>query len=449
MATNNNPYTEQREDATNKAKISIKIDGYIVESTSVDRLVIREWALDEYRIPRLQLSIFDDGLFTDLIVPYQGKKIEIYVCRDYTEGFEATKGNSIITTFNIIDFKYIRNIALEAGAPSLLRLTAVLDVDNLLNLKPNTTYEKSSSLDVMRSMANELNLEFFSNITNSDDTMNWICSNSSTPEFMQHVVKRSYLGEADASLCYIDVNKVLNYNSIKSTIENSPRINAKYSTALSTAITINDLIERAKLENISEEEALTTCWFASTDIINMSSSIGLLNNSYENNILYSDLRSDQWSVTGIDKSNPGVNNVSSKIINAREDILSTDEDPDKNSLQSNKVIYNGVLPNERIDGENVYSDSYFTSKTSRKNILSSVIGNNIMIEVNPNISVQNMQIINLEVPSQVQLEPGLTSEPLNGEYIVLGMLYMLDNGFFKKFLSLHRVGYNTSTLNES
>ena len=129
-------------------------------------------------------------------------------------------------------------------------------------------------------------------------------------------------------------------------------------------------------------------------------------------------------------------------IDMHETLLSTDEDPNITSLKLDRIFYRGVLNGQRAADDNVYSDEYYSSKITRNNVLAELLGMPYIIEVNPNIPIKTFDVLNLEIPTAIKLEQHDSNDILDGTYIILGTLYILDNGFFKKMVYVHRVGFN-------
>ena len=433
-----------RANSAHGGRISVSIGDLIVDPVNIKYLVVREWAFDNSRIPRLELIIMDDGAFTDLELPHQGKIIELNIIKDKSDNVEESSLITLKGKYKIIDFEFQKSNSQQAGASFPISITALLDIPNIFNIAPNVSYENKDSKTVLKSVASEFGLEFTTNIAATSDSMNWLRINSSPLNFIQHVVERSFISESDAALCYINKDKQLNYISINSAFSGEP-IKCKYNLHIALSNTIEESINRGKSINIEENEVMNSIWMSSYSIKNFSNSFELLNGGFSNNVSLIDISTGSWSVPD-GNSYPEASQKSSIIeVDNHAKLISTELDPNKTSFNGNRFIYNGILPGTIKYSQNVYGIDYYHSKTTRKNVLSGLLGMPTTIEINSNMPISIGDILDVDVPASVHLEEDDVSEILSGNYIVLGILYVVDNGFFKKILSIHRIGFNKNS----
>jgi hypothetical protein len=210
---------------------------------------------------------------------------------------------------------------------------------------------------------------------------------------------------------------------------------------------ISKLKNMGKPKDIPKETMLSTLWYSTLNIKNAAQSNGVLNRGYSINDLHVDLGKHEYSFGN--GNNLGTDNspiIQEKSIDHYDGLITGSEDPRVISEEVHSINWSGLRPISAQ--QNMYSDEYFVSDLGRTNILSNLGGQNIIIEATPNIPCVNMQLVDLEVKSNLTNEPDAKSGSLTGKYLVCGIIYSIDNGFFKKFISLHRVGFNSSTITD-
>lgn len=75
-----------------------------------------------------------------------------------------------------------------------------------------------TSLDVVRSIAQELKLGFSTNLTSTDDDMIWIATNQTYHQFIDYVVKHSWIDDQSFTDWYIDVYNNLVFYEVEDTL---------------------------------------------------------------------------------------------------------------------------------------------------------------------------------------------------------------------------------------
>lgn len=155
------------EDNSDTNKISsnyfmeLSIDGNVVPNKTITYLAVREWVFDEQRLPRLEMTMLDDGYFSDVVLPYQGKKIEIYLSRDISEQDSHLQGTYLQSTFMIVDFTYTKATNDSVGNPSTINITGYLDCTDIVTQLPDKSYDNKTSAEIASEVAGVLGLSFF------------------------------------------------------------------------------------------------------------------------------------------------------------------------------------------------------------------------------------------------------------------------------------------------
>lgn len=89
------------------------------------------------------------------------------------------------------------------------RITGTLNIPDLY-IQNNKSYT-GTSFEAIRTICKELGLGFNSNITNTDDSMNWRNPNKRPYEFITDIVKHSYISDESYMVGYIDHYYCFNY----------------------------------------------------------------------------------------------------------------------------------------------------------------------------------------------------------------------------------------------
>lgn len=113
--------------------------------------------------------------------------------------FRVTEYETIKSDDNRDIFKYL--------------IKGILNVDNL----HFTRYEsrKGTSFDVIRKIANEMELGFASNVTSSNDEMTWINPSETYLHFINDITKYSFISEESFIWTFIDFQYNINYVNIQ------------------------------------------------------------------------------------------------------------------------------------------------------------------------------------------------------------------------------------------
>lgn len=113
--------------------------------------------------------------------------------------FRVTEYETIKSDDNRDIFKYL--------------IKGILNVDNL----HFTRYEsrRGTSFDVIRQLANEMELGFASNVTSSDDEMTWINPSETYLYFINDITKYSFISEQSFIWTFIDFQYNINYVNIQ------------------------------------------------------------------------------------------------------------------------------------------------------------------------------------------------------------------------------------------
>jgi hypothetical protein len=434
---------EKRRQVAPGASVILKIGDTVVDPINISLLVVREWSLDHSKIPRLELIVEDDGGLTDWDFPYHGRKIEVSIIKDKTEGVILTPGNSLEGVFKVVDMSFTKTVKGQSGETFKVFITALLDIPDLLDTAPNMAYEKKTSLDVLKAVASELGLTFATNIINTNDAMTWIKVNTSQFAFIQDVTTRSFITATDATFSFINKDYELKYVSIAEALKAVPKPCIHF-PEMAHEVSINQIKDTAVKFGYTEQEATQTVWYSSFAFKNMANSTEIVNKGSESTVKVLDLLTGNYSLSTGSLMTESLQVLTDTVIDNHSTLISSKVDPNKDALTRKNIIYSGILPGTRTTTDNVYGDDYYSAKTKRNNLISGLIGVPTTIEVNANIDVVTFDTLDFKAPVTVATDSYESNEILDGIYIVLGIIYVLDNGVFKKLLNIHKLGFGTN-----
>jgi hypothetical protein len=434
---------ENRRQIAPGASVMLKIGDTVIDPVNISLLIVREWALDHSKIPRLELIVEDDGGLTDWDFPYHGRKLEVSIIKDKTDGIELMPGNSLEGVYKVLDMSFTKTVKGQSGETFKIFITALLDIPDLLDTAPNTAYENKTSFDVIKTLATELGLGFFSNMNNTNDSMTWIKVNASQLAFMQDVTSRSFISAEDATFSFITKDYVLKYMSIAEALKATPKPCIHY-PEMTNEISINQIKATAIKFGYTEQEATDTIWYSSFAFKNMANSTEILNKGSESTVKIIDLLTGNHVLSEASETPDNTQVFTDLVIDNHSTLISTTVDPNNEALTKKNVVYSGILPGTRTTTDNVYGNDYYSAKTKRNNLISGLMGVPTTIEVNANLDVVTFDTLDMKAPVTVSTDAYESNEILDGLYIVLGIIYILDAGIFKKILNVHKLGFGTN-----
>lgn len=407
---------------------------------SVASLIVREWIFDEQRVPRLELMFKDDGHFSDTNHPYQGKIITVSVKR----GVGNEDDIYLDAEFKIIDSEWYKEQQDQVGGNSMLRVTAILNMIDPFEIMSQQCFERKTTNEIANQIAGELGVGYINN-QSTQDRMNWFSgfcvTRQSKLQFLDYLVAKSFVGEDDCMFMYFDTGMNLNYNSLKTAISNAAPRKAIYDQELGILNTVEELIKNAVVKTYTEEEAKTNIWYVSLQFNNSSGSNYLKQYGYGFWSKSVDLTEGTFSFKSPGSNGSNLSSVT-KFNNNFEKFLYTDEDPTSIGFKMSSEVFIGDFKQKSLD--NVYGENYVISEYKRQNILTSVLSQSIVIEINPLTEVNLLETIDIDIPSNIPTVEKNTNGMLSGLYIVGGITHIIDKGYYKKMVSLHRAGFNSS-----
>lgn len=159
-------------------------------------------------LPAIKINFLDrNGIFKDNGFPVDDTIISIFI-------FSRSKRlRSINMDFKISNFK-------DLGLNEFT-ISGIVDLPQVY-LRKFKSYSKKTSFEALQDLAKECEMGFCTNISNSNDRMTWINTGFPNYQFIDNIVKNSYLSDSSFlncyidfyyNLCYVDIEKELNRNN--------------------------------------------------------------------------------------------------------------------------------------------------------------------------------------------------------------------------------------------
>ena len=378
------------------------IHGSQVINKNVEILEIKEWALQI--LPRLEVTFADPKIFFDYIPMQDNDLIEFNLSLD------SDSEELLNLKFRLMDFE--NNII--STSYSDVRLTAYLDADQLFNPIRNRAI-KGSSLDVIKQIAREANLEVDARV-NANDNQTWYQTNMSNYDMINHVANRAYSKDNDCIIVYIDRHGKLIYTSLKTELKKEQTINLLYSSTRRKPEDPSTGSKKKERENPDDGQEDNDIYF---DTIKYANKAGFVNRTIGYGKSYS-----------YDK-------VGEKIEEKFED--DTHEFTDFSYKDKEKV---GLTSQHQYFGMlagNMH-DNYYKAMIQNQYFKTTFFNSPILITVDPTDKLNIFNVVNLKVPLGTT---GEVNESYSGKYVVGGIHYYLNNKQTPSMLlALFRNGLN-------
>lgn len=158
---------------------------------------------------RLKMTMFDRKFLAEYL-PKDGDIVSIYM-RSQNKVYKPVRNDYLITN---VDTNYLDG----EGYITEYYITGILNVKNIW-IERNTAF-KGKSLDVIKKVANELQLGFATNIEGEmDDEMTWICDWKSYKDFLIHIATHSWKNEKTFYKIYIDIYYYVNFVEVEKQLD--------------------------------------------------------------------------------------------------------------------------------------------------------------------------------------------------------------------------------------
>ena len=412
-----NPKLERVLDTAHfRSKIFIK--GVQIKSINVKNLVIREWILDI--LPTLELIIIDDGNLVDLWPLEDNDDIRVEVSKN------EQKEPPISMTFSLQDFTIINTNA-DRIIGSIIHLTGILKTNGMFNPIFNRAFKQVPSVNVLETIANEVELQVENRTGSSTDIMTWLQVNISNYDMINHVLSKSFKTLDNLIFCYVDRDSIMNITSFKEELNKTEVLICKHDPSR----TVIDNVENEQgSETKGEDENSNELHYSTYQIINVAGNTNK-RMGYGNTFTTYDLAEEKEGT-----------------VNSDEHLLTDLSLKEKTKVGSTVKHFDmGIKFSEDNTHEN-YIIAQIQNEYIKKNFFSQIL----MLPINATNRVKLFDKITMVIPSaKVSTAEGDNdiNEVHSGEWIVGGILHQASaEGLYRMTLSLFRNGINKSNMME-
>lgn len=243
-------------------------------------------------MPRLQVYLYDNSsLMNNPNFALDNTIISLYIDSRTNDTGNNPALRPIRMDFKIIDYGFIEK-------EGLFFIQGIPDVDNLYT-QFIRSYPEKTSYQVLDRLAEELKLGFSSNVSGSNDSMNWSNMNFENYQFIKDVTTKSYIDDNSFMTTFVDYYYSLNYVNIENQFKEDIKEQKGMLTANSEGL---DEIEGGQivadlfLVNKDSYDSGFNNTYDSYEILNKSTKVSL-KNGYRTDLYYYD-RTGNWSENG-------------------------------------------------------------------------------------------------------------------------------------------------------
>lgn len=400
--------------------LKTKIKGLDVEPYGqVFKLIVREWIFDV--LPRVEMELLDGGRFTEQYPLEDLDEIEIEL--------NNIKSNDPVVkaTFQLNDYE-IKYTGLDTGnsEQTIINLTGFLKNTNIFFPIHNRAFSRKNSNDVLSQIVSENeDLKFVSRIKPKDN-MNWIQSNQTNAQFINHILEHSYLRRDDIQFFYTDRNSNSVYTSLNTEIDRNVKIknyvyNPNANLLTSSNLTQQELDRRLEIE---KEESPNTNYFFNYQYKNIAGT-NTKKGSYGTSYNYFDIQKKE-------------SNIFNKIVT---DIKKLTKNSLKNKDNVGKIVSH--INHGFIDSSNVHLN-YIEACVQNEYLKNEFFSSYLILYTRPDNTVNLFDVIDVKIPSNLKIDDNV-NDIYSGKYIVGGILHHVENKkLFDDILILFRNGLNVS-----
>lgn len=181
----------------------VEINGYKFDENEIVRLIIDDTGF----YPRVQITVaVTNGVFVSKTYPKDGDPVSIFI-RSKQKEFKPIRLDFEITFINSSPSTD------SDGEKIAFVINGIIRIPNLYT-EICKAYRNMTSYDCLLRTAEDLQLGFASNDTNTDDKMTWICPYDSYLDFIKNTTQAAYKNEESFFDSWIDHHYYLNFINI-------------------------------------------------------------------------------------------------------------------------------------------------------------------------------------------------------------------------------------------
>jgi putative chitinase len=370
-------------------------------------------------LPAIKITFIDrNGIFKENGFPVDDTTISIFL---YSR---SKRLRSINMDFKISNFKDL--------GQNEFTIVGIANIPEIF-LRKFKSYSKKTSFEALQDLAKECELGFCSNISNSNDKMTWINTGFPNYQFIDNIVKNSYLSDESFLNCYIDFYYNLCYVDVEKELTRNNELDKMIISDGKNEFTNNpeqdeDIVPLILSTDYSTKE--TNAFISEYVVTNKSTQISL-NKAYLTKTKFYDSKSKELLIFDVDS-------ITSQ---GDKTIIMKGKPGDENFFKNNiSNIWVGKL--DKFDDEgNAHSNFNYSLIQNQINIDEiSKISIDIKLPT-PNFNVYILQKIYLALLKQ---KPGLTHTSLRykrlvGNWLTTSISFVFDgSAFFQKITLIKR-----------
>ncbi|NBP55700.1 hypothetical protein EBU71_04025 [bacterium] len=365
-------------------------------------------------IPQVKMTFYDRlGVLNQRGQPLDNTKLKVFI---------NTRGDLLKTI--LVEFKII-NVKRENG--NVFTLKGAIDVDDLYTLNYES-FPKSSSLEVLQKVAKQLGLGFRSNVSTTNDNMNWLNYGRKLYQFIKYVVNNSYISDNDFSSYYIDYYYHLNYVNVqKELIRDNSGDEIIVSTWQSEATVTEKKAPIKQKSILSNDKSVSNSqlYISEYTVINNSTSISI-QEGYLKTVFYYDNQTKEKLIFELDTLSDSSD---------KDDLILLKSPGDTQFYKSNFTQeYIG-----KLDVDNMHKNYNWADFLNNRNLQELEKFTIIATLPNPNFSLYIFQKIQVIFTNRLS-EPfaQTTNERLSGNFLITNIKYEWKNRTLVQLLHLSR-----------
>lgn len=357
-------------------------------------------------VPNARLTFADSiGFMKKEGFPLDNSKFEIFI----NSGSKNLK--SIHLKFKLTSFNENKN--------SSYTVVGSLDLKDFYKIKFKA-YD-GTSFEVLKQISNELSLGFNSNITNTSDKMTWRNIGKIPKEFINEIIKHSYISDTSYVLGYVDYYYCFNYVDIEK--EWLRDISHDVGLASTGANHLNDPAVRDKVERLqlTNDKSMDSSpfHFSSYRLNNQSTRISVNKGQFTQSKGY-DKKKKQFVVF----------DVHSQTSDGSKTIILKGAPGDSTELKENyRTNYGG-----KIDTENTHIHYLYSESQNQVN-LDNMVRISVDLELpHANFNLYKFMKIQLNFINQKNTvtTQEISESRLTGEWVIIDIAYKWTKGSLKQ-----------------
>ena len=322
-----------------------------------------------------------------------------------------------------MDFKILEYTFEDDGAERTYHMECICNVNRMFT-DPHRGYAKKSSWEVLKAIAAEAGLGFRSNVSGTQDVMNWINPGLTPLAFIgDNLLPHAWNGESSYMWAYVDMYYNLTYVDVEKALQED--ISKQKGVVTSPVLALNpDTPGEAQTIYLTTDPAgkMSSSYLRKPTIRNTSTSTSL-SNGYHRDVHFYD-RTGNWSRRGGSFMQFTVDSITTPGAEDKSVILKG-APGDARFFQENK----GKSYAGRIDTSNVYPDYAYATVQNAQNLVD--LQKVTFTGTLPNVNMNLYRFMKLPVVYSYMHKPtigsGEINERLTGQWLITGVIYTFSS----------------------